>query len=492
MAAYGALREAMPPTDAAFLSWLSTRHPLDVYALGVAAVMLVLAAALLLASRQTDRRALRLFALRYALGAAAWTFAHPRVQGAPADAPFVSMLAAVALLALTIWALDEFLGCATSRRRMATLAASVLAVAALAGYKVLAPASALGIYVVMGLMMSWCAATAWRAAAHEPGVGHRIVALAFASYPALLLGVWPLGGLSRTSDLAYLVAVPGVIVGVTVLVVSLARSNRRLALELDRREQAEAALRELNATLEEQVASRTASMRTLLEGMEMFTRSVSHDLRGSLGGATALARLVRDALAVGDWQRAQRLIDPLPHALGHTFDLVQGLLELSRLEERPLERRLVGLRDAAQRAADALAMDPQTAPLMQRVSLQLDALPQAHADAVLMQQVFANLIGNAVRFASAGTRDQPRVEVGAAPHEGAQAVYVRDNGPGFDPAQSGELFKPFARLHDARLSQHGIGLSIVRRIVERHGGRIWAESTPGDGAVFWFTVRQAA
>jgi signal transduction histidine kinase len=180
------------------------------------------------------------------------------------------------------------------------------------------------------------------------------------------------------------------------------------------------------------------------------------------------------------------MLAPLPAEVDHLGNLVRRLLELSRLGQVDLHVELEPAADAARRALDALRRAPDTAALAARVPVQVDALPTLTADPTLLQQVFTNLIGNALRFA--GSRDGGHVTVGSGIVDGRSAVFVRDNGPGFDPARVDELFQPFRRLHGPGLSRHGIGLSIVRRIVERHGGRLWAEATPGRGACFWFSL----
>ncbi|MEP6504420.1 MAG: ATP-binding protein, partial [Betaproteobacteria bacterium] len=116
-------------------------------------------------------------------------------------------------------------------------------------------------------------------------------------------------------------------------------------------------------------------------------------------------------------------------------------------------------------------------------------LPDLEADPALVRQVFANLLANGVKFS--GKAKVPRVEVGATRTVDGLVFHVRDNGVGFTEAQMRELFVPFHRLHADRFEGHGIGLTIVRRIVERHGGRLWAEGSPGLGATFFFTLEQA-
>ena len=119
--------------------------------------------------------------------------------------------------------------------------------------------------------------------------------------------------------------------------------------------------------------------------------------------------------------------------------------------------------------------------------IEFGALPKARGDPVLMGQVYANLVGNAIKFSS--KTPSPRVELGAETQDGAPVYFVRDNGAGFEMDHAGQLFKPFERLHsEAEFQGTGIGLALVQLIVQRHGGRIWAESAPGRGATFRFTL----
>jgi len=117
------------------------------------------------------------------------------------------------------------------------------------------------------------------------------------------------------------------------------------------------------------------------------------------------------------------------------------------------------------------------------------AMPTVQADPELLRQVFANLIGNAIKFT--GPSQQPQVEVGTVPSAGEAVFLVRDHGIGFDAAAAQRLFKPFQRLHDRTYEGFGVGLSIVKRIIDRHGGRVWAEGRPGQGASFYFTLGAA-
>jgi signal transduction histidine kinase len=202
--------------------------------------------------------------------------------------------------------------------------------------------------------------------------------------------------------------------------------------------------------------------------------------------------MIEEALADGDLGRARHMLQVMSPQLEHLSALVRDLLTLSRLGDAALSRHEQPLEPLVRQALEQLAMEPDCARTLNQTVIDVGALPHLPVDATLMRQVFVNLLANALRFAAGGGRS-PTVRIGSeVSHAGeAPAIFVADNGPGFPREASGRLFEPFNRLHEGTLSQHGIGLSIVRRIIERHGGRVWAESQPGHGAVFWFTVPMA-
>ena len=165
-------------------------------------------------------------------------------------------------------------------------------------------------------------------------------------------------------------------------------------------------------------------------------------------------------------------------------DLVASLLALARVGEAALAARRVDVRPLVHDALDALRL---AQPACAEVRVVVQPLPTVEADPGLLRQVYLNLIGNAFKFTS--ETGDPRIEVGATGTGAGPVLFVRDNGIGFEAGEAAELFEPFRRLHGPRYEGHGVGLSIVKRIVERHGGRLWAESTPGAGAAFYFTLR---
>jgi light-regulated signal transduction histidine kinase (bacteriophytochrome) len=163
--------------------------------------------------------------------------------------------------------------------------------------------------------------------------------------------------------------------------------------------------------------------------------------------------------------------------------LIDDLLAFSRLGRKPLQKQPVDLAGLAQQAVEDLRDDygARVAQVM------LGALPPAEADPHLLRQVFVNLVGNALKF----TRHQPapRIEVGCGSQAGAPVYFVRDNGVGFNMLYADRLFGVFQRLHStSEYEGTGVGLAIVQRIVNRHGGRVWVEAAVGQGATFYFTL----
>jgi signal transduction histidine kinase len=247
---------------------------------------------------------------------------------------------------------------------------------------------------------------------------------------------------------------------------------------------AQADLQNLNVSLEQVVARRTADLSEMVAGLESFNRSVSHDLRGSLGGIAGVARLAEQALQDGDDSLARRVLPLIAEQAERSTRMVSSLLTLAQVGEATLQRRPVDLRALVQEVVAHLEAEQAGQALPQIV---VEPLPSVVADPDLLQRVFANLIGNAIKFSGAAAAT-PRIEIGGTGGGNEVKVYVRDNGPGFDAESAKQMFMPFQRLHGDQFEGHGVGLSIVRRAVERHGGRVWAEGRPGQGATFWFSL----
>ena len=328
------------------------------------------------------------------------------------------------------------------------------------------------------------AVLALRAARREPGAGHFWLGLVLLSVPAVAVTM-ALSGADPVA-LRYWAVAPLMLLGLTLPTVSLMRRQSALRAEVERRAAAERALVGLNESLEAKVAERTVDLQSMVAGLESFNRNVSHDLQGPLGGMADLARMAGEALDKGDEGFARQALPVIARQAAMSTALVSSLLELARVSDSRLVREQVDLAVLAHEVIEQLRLKADAAPLPQFL---VRPLPMVDADPALLRAVMSNLIGNAVKFSRG--RSDARIEVDAVTSAEAVCLQVRDNGVGFDAAAAATVFAPFHRLHDATYAGHGIGLSIVRRAVERHGGRVWAESSPGQGACFSFTLPAA-
>lgn len=423
------------------------------------------------------------FAAAFAIGAAVYGFDASLRPAGDHPHPLASVMALTALTLLLVGMIDYVgvSGPLARRLRLGAIGAGAL-------WLVLVVSGALTrlqALAGMSLFLVGQAALAVWAMRREPRRGHGFVALALTLYPMVVLA----GALGWVPVplLRYLVILPIVTTGMTVLTTGLLRAHRRAGEELQRREQAEEAMRALNATLEQRVAQRTAELHEMVDGLESFNRTVSHDLRGPLGGIAGVARLARQALAHGDLGAGQQMLDVIAAQAEDSAALVNDLLALARVGDATLKAQPLALEPLVQETLQALQrIEPEAVAL----PVTVQPLPRVKADPALLRQVYVNLVGNALKF----TRDvpQPRIEIGAHNENGALVLFVRDNGVGFDADAAARLFQPFQRLHGQRFPGHGVGLSIVKRIVERHGGRVWAHANPGAGATFFFTLGSAS
>ncbi|MFC5003405.1 PAS domain S-box protein [Dactylosporangium cerinum] len=259
----------------------------------------------------------------------------------------------------------------------------------------------------------------------------------------------------------------------------------KVSQDITERKTAERAVEQLNAELEVRVAERTADLREANAELESFSYSVSHDLRAPLRAVDGFAKML--ALDHGDTldEQGRRYLARIRASAQHMGDLIDGLLAFSRLQRQEMASLRVHLDQLVADVWDELAVERGT----RDIALSVGDLPDAQGDPRLIRHVVANLVGNAVKY----TRDvsPARIEIGhrVGPLSGEVMYYVKDNGAGFDMRYADKLFKVFQRLHRAEdYEGTGIGLALTHRIVQRHGGQIWADAVPGEGATFYFTL----
>jgi signal transduction histidine kinase len=218
--------------------------------------------------------------------------------------------------------------------------------------------------------------------------------------------------------------------------------------------------------------------------LEAFSESVSHDLRAPLRGMRSYAELLRRT-DIQTSPEARMMIDRIVAQGQHMEGLVETLLELSQITRRELRRTPTDMTAIARSILEEL----QTRDASRAVDWSVREGMHAYADPRLMRVLYENLLGNAWKFTR--NRASASIEVGCMDNPQG-TFYVRDNGAGFDPAYADRLFQPFQRLHPAsQFEGTGIGLATVQRIVRRHGGRIWGESQPSQGATFYFELSAA-
>ncbi len=260
-----------------------------------------------------------------------------------------------------------------------------------------------------------------------------------------------------------------------------------MALDVTERKGAEERMADLNAELERRVARRTELLTEANRELEAFSYSVSHDLRAPLRAIDGFSRILSEEKGSQLDEEGRRLLGIVSGNARKMGQLIDDLLTFSRSSRAEMRRTRVDM-TALARAAFAEAR--QTVPSGERVELRLSDLPPAQGDPDLLRQVWANLVGNAVKFSALVER--PVVEIDGEIEKGRIVYRVRDNGAGFDMVYAHKLFAVFQRLHaPSEFGGTGVGLALVKRILVRHGGDVAAEGAVGRGATFSFWLPPA-
>jgi PAS domain S-box-containing protein len=259
-----------------------------------------------------------------------------------------------------------------------------------------------------------------------------------------------------------------------------------IARNITERKKAEREIRILNEELEQRVLQRTAQLNEVNKELEKFSYSVSHDLRAPLRGIDGWSLALLEDYGDKLDDQARTYIERVRSQTQLMGMLINDLLNLSRITRIEPQLMPLDLTVMAQSLADRLREEKPE----RRIEFIIQPDLRAHGDNHLINIALNNLFDNAVKFT--GKRSLARIEFGEAEIDGGKAFFVRDNGAGFDMANADKLFGTFQRLHKAsEFSGTGIGLATVQRIINRHGGRIWAEAKPNEGATFYFTLKEA-
>jgi PAS domain S-box-containing protein len=260
-----------------------------------------------------------------------------------------------------------------------------------------------------------------------------------------------------------------------------------VAIDVTERVQAQEEIRLLNQELENRVKLRTGELEAANKELEAFTYSVAHDLRAPLRHINGFSRILADDYGQELSPEAHDCLIRIGNSAAHMGKLIDDLLELARLGRRAMTWQQVDLQALVKEVVREL--EPEAAG--RAIEWHVGKLASAHCDRVLMKQALGNLLSNAVKYTR--PRNPAVIEVGCQQSDGNRVFYVRDNGVGFSMAYAHKLFGVFQRLHlEEDFEGTGVGLAVVRRVLERHGGQVWAESEPGKGAAFYFTLGSGA
>jgi NO-binding membrane sensor protein with MHYT domain len=306
--------------------------------------------------------------------------------------------------------------------------------------------------------------------------GMHYVGMAAARYRAIAIdagtGADPMVGSFRLQDV---VSVAGVVFGGALIALA-----SRSAVE---RQRALDAHRQLAAELEERVKRRTAELEAMNRELSAFSYTVSHDLRSPLRTITGFSEVLLEANTRALDETSREHVERIHSAAGRMNELLEGLLNMAHISRAKMERVDVDLSELAR----TIISDFTVQESKRKVDVVIAEGMRASGDRTLLSSVLQNLLSNAWKFSAMSTAG--RIEFGSREPGGPTVYYVQDNGAGFNMAHSEKLFGMFERLHTAaEFPGNGIGLAVTKRIVERHGGKIWAESALGEGATFFFTL----
>lgn len=232
---------------------------------------------------------------------------------------------------------------------------------------------------------------------------------------------------------------------------------------------------------------RTRQLEQANKELDAFSYTVSHDLRSPLRAIDGFSRLLDEQYSAALPDQAKHYVEVVRRNAARMNALITDLLAFARLSRQPISKRPIDVTALVRDIVAEMVGDAGT----RNVEISIGDLPAVDADAGLLRQVFANLLSNALKFTR--QTDAPHIQVGSMLQDGETVYFVRDNGVGFDMQYANKLFVVFQRLHgEDQYEGTGVGLAIVQRIIQRHGGRIWAQAEVGKGATFYFILNSVA
>ncbi|WP_183360617.1 sensor histidine kinase [Geomonas limicola] len=256
-----------------------------------------------------------------------------------------------------------------------------------------------------------------------------------------------------------------------------------LEAEIAERTRAELEIKELNSTLERRVEVRTAELQATIRDLQTFSYSVSHDLRSPLRSINSFASMLLEDYGARLDEEGQRLLGSILRRTVSMGALIDDLLNFTKNSRLQLSLQVIDMTALARESVDKL----QGNGIGGQTEFKIAVLPTARGDRAMIAQVLENLLGNAAKFS--GNAGHPVVEVGCQVQEQALVYFVRDNGIGFEMKYADTIFGVFQRLHTSEdFEGTGVGLAIVEQVITKHGGKVWAEGRPGEGATFFFLL----